>query len=295
MVDDDRTMLNALVDMVRELGHEPLPAATWSEAIRLYREHKPDVVLLDVMMPTIDGYKLAGVVKSSAETFVPVILITAFGDVASKRRGLASGADDFLTKPVAPWELEIRLASMLRVKRLTDELKQLSTRLQELAVTDELTGLRNRRSFNETLEREWARHRRYHHSLAVLVMDIDHFKAVNDTHGHAVGDAALKVMTASLRASTRETDTTARYGGEEFIVLAPETKGQDARLVGERIRQRVAADSEASEGVPKFTVSIGIATTESVTAATAEDLVRLADEALYEAKRTGRNRVVLAK
>jgi diguanylate cyclase (GGDEF)-like protein len=295
LVDDDRAVLAAMEDMVRELGYEPVTARSWSDALRVYRQSRPDCVLLDVMMPAIDGFKLARILKSEdAERFVPVILITGLGDLESRRRGMASGADDFLTKPVSPVELQIRLSSMLRIKELTDQIQSANEKLAELAATDPLTQLRNRRVVYEQLEREFARARRYKHPLAVFMMDIDHFKSVNDTHGHGVGDEVLRVVARVLRRSTRETDMPGRYGGEEFIVLAPETSAADARVVAERIRANVQADTEAAAGIPTVTISIGIASTEATAATTFEDVIHLADEALYAAKKRGRNRVVVS-
>ncbi|RMH43089.1 MAG: diguanylate cyclase [Deltaproteobacteria bacterium] len=295
IVDDDRSMLSAVADMVRDQGHEPHTATSWTDALRLYRQVRPDCVLLDVMMPTIDGFKMAQLLKREEEGgFVPIILITGLGDVESKRRGMASGADDFLTKPVNAVELEIRLASMLRIKDLADQLQRANDQLAELAATDGLTQLRNRRVLYEHLEREFARARRYKHPLAVFMLDVDHFKQVNDVHGHAVGDDVLRVVARVITTQTRETDIAGRYGGEEFVVLAPDTPTAAARVLGERIRAAVHAETEAADGVPAVTVSVGIATTESVQPAQFEDLLHLADEALYRAKKRGRNRVELA-
>lgn len=289
-------MLSALEEMVRECGYEAVSARSWSDALRVYRQARPDLVLLDVMMPTIDGFKLARILKNEdTERFVPIILITGLGDMESKRRGMASGADDFLTKPVSQVELQIRLSSMLRIKELTDQIQAANDKLAELAATDPLTQLKNRRVIYEHLEREFARCKRYDHPLAVFMLDIDHFKPVNDTHGHAVGDAVIRLVADVLRASTRETDLVGRYGGEEFIVLAPETSSADARLVGERIRAAVERETANRESVPACTISVGAATSEAVHAAHFEDLVHLADAALYDAKKAGRNRVVVAK
>jgi len=295
IVDDDRAVLAALEEMVRAHSYETITARTWSDALRAYRQSKPDMVLLDVMMPTIDGFKLARIIKNEdAERFVPIILITGLGDVESKRRGIASGADDFLTKPVSPLELELRLSSMLRIKELTDQIQLANDKLAELAATDPLTQLRNRRVIYEHLEREFARARRYDHPLSVFMMDIDHFKVVNDTYGHPVGDEVIRLVAKVLQDSTRETDLVGRYGGEEFIVLAPETDGESALIVGERIRSSVQKQSEEGVGIPAVTISIGVATTRAVEAAHFEDLIHLADEALYSAKKAGRNQVKVA-
>ncbi len=296
VVDDDRAALSRLSGMVQECGYEAMTALTWSDALRLYRQATPHLVLLDVMMPTIDGYKLARILKNETpEHFVPIILITGLDDTESKRRGMASGADDFLTKPVGPVELEIRIQSMLRIKELTEKIEAANAKLAELASTDPLTQLKNRRVVYEHLEMEFARSRRYKHPLAVFMMDIDHFKQVNDRHGHGVGDEVLRVVARVLRGNTRSTDIVGRYGGEEFIVLAPETNTTDSRIVAERIRTGVAAATAAEPGLPDATISIGVATTEGAAVAHFEDLVHLADNALYEAKKQGRNCCVVAK
>jgi two-component system, cell cycle response regulator len=295
LVDDDRSMLDHTARVVTDAGYDAITASTWTDALRHFRESKPDLILLDVMMPTIDGYKLARIIKGDATTFVPIILLTALEDVESKRRGMASGADDFLSKPVTAPELQIRLQSMLRIKELTDQLQQANAKLAQLAVTDPLTGLNNRRSLYAQLEREFARAQRYRHPLSVLMLDIDHFKAVNDTFGHQMGDRVLKILGDVLRSSIRNSDIGGRFGGEEFMVLAPETARDTVGVLAERIRAGVQVrTATAGEGIPKISVSIGVATTELQHATTFEELVHLADEALYKAKREGRNRVVIA-
>lgn len=288
-------MLEHMSRLVAEAGHEPLSASTWSDAIRLFREGRPDLVLMDVMMPTLDGYKLARILKSDSGVFVPIILLTALDDVESKRRGMAAGADDFLTKPVSPLELEIRVSAMLRIKELTDQLQDANAKLAQLAVTDPLTGLHNRRSVYSHLEREFVRAKRYEHPLAVAMLDIDHFKKVNDTYGHQTGDQVIRLVADALRRTIRQTDLAGRFGGEEFLILAPETGREHALTMAERIRLAVEEASAVSPGGPPVTVSIGVATTEVPDATSSEELVRLADEALYRAKREGRNRVVAAR
>ncbi len=292
LVDDDRTMLTALSEMVRDIGHQPFPASTWSEALQIFREVDPHIALLDVMMPTIDGYKLTGMLRAAADRFIPIILITGLDDIESKRRGMAAGADDFLTKPVAPLELQIRLSSMLRIKQLTDEIHAVNDKLAQIAVTDPLTKLFNRRAVYEHLEREFARSQRYGNPFCVFMMDIDHFKNVNDTYGHSVGDQVLVLVSDALRKSVRGTDVIGRYGGEEFIVLAPETDVESARVLGERLRTCVSAQTHDAAGVPGVTISIGVAQAESGNMSHFEELVHLADSALYDAKRGGRDRCV---
>ncbi|HUH00852.1 MAG TPA: diguanylate cyclase [Kofleriaceae bacterium] len=294
LVDDDRTMLDSLAQMVESCGYEALPARSWAEALMLFRKQIPDIVLLDVMMPTIDGFKLARMIKAESGHFVPIILITGLGDADSKRRGMAAGADDFLSKPVAPLELEVRLNAMLRIKELTDQIAAANAKLAELATTDALTSLCNRRAIYEHLDREFHRSQRYGNPFAVFLLDIDHFKLVNDTWGHAMGDRIIVRVARILTETVRQTDFTGRYGGEEFLVLAPETPHVNARVLAERIRARVEHVSRSDDELPEVTVSIGIASSDNVAAEHYEELVQAADVALYEAKNAGRNRCVAA-
>lgn len=295
LVDDDRSMLEHMSRLVRDAGYEPMLATTWTDALRLFREERPDLVLLDVMMPTLDGYKLARIIKADAASFVPVILLTALDDLESKRRGMAAGADDFLSKPVTPLELQIRLSSMLRIKELTDQLGLANTKLAQLATTDALTGLNNRRALYTQLEREFERAHRYKRPLSVVMLDVDHFKQVNDSFGHQTGDRVLRLIGDVLRATIRSADFGGRFGGEEFMVLAPETGRETIGILAERIRNTVAtASAAAGDGIPTVTVSLGAATTELEGVKNHEELVHLADEALYRAKREGRNRWIVA-
>jgi len=303
ILDDDRSVRELLGRLVAECGYEPVIASTWAEALRLYREAPPHLVLLDVMMPGMDGYKVARMFRDQGGTFVPIILLTALEDLESKRRGMAAGADDFLSKPVSQLELQIRISSMLRIKKLYDDLQKTNAELAKaraelaaLAVTDPLTGVSNRRRLQEDLEREYARAQRYGRPLACLMLDIDHFKRVNDTYGHQAGDRVLVLLADVLRETLRSTDMAGRFGGEEFMVLAPETSLSNAVIVAERLRQRVSEKSSmAGCGIPHITVSIGVATTEHPASTDPEALVHLADQALYAAKEGGRNRVVSAE
>jgi diguanylate cyclase (GGDEF)-like protein len=274
---------------------EPFTAQTLADALRLHKESRPDLVLLDVMMPHVDGYKLAQMFKRTA-SFVPIILLTALDDIDSKRRGLSAGADEFLTKPVNTLELQIRMSSMLRIKRLADELERVNKELAELATVDALTGVANRRVAEQRLQHEFQRARRYKHPLSCILVDIDHFKSVNDTYGHPVGDKVLIEVAAAIRGSIRSTDLVARLGGEEFIVLAPETPAAAGGLVADRIRQSIAhrTSLKSDQGLPAVTASLGVASTE-LPVGNETELVARADQALYRAKYAGRNRVSVSR
>jgi diguanylate cyclase (GGDEF)-like protein len=294
IVDDDPLQCSHLAQVMKEWDAEPFTAQSLADALRLHKEARPDLVLLDVMMPHVDGYKLAQMFKRNA-TFVPIIRLTALEDIDSKRRGLSAGADEFLIKPVNTLELQIRMSSMLRIKRLADELERLNKELAELATVDPLTQVANRRAVEPRLAHEFQRARRYKHPFTCIMVDIDHFKAVNDKYGHPVGDKVLIEVAAAIRQSTRNTDMVARFGGEEFIVLAPETSALAGGLVADRIRQSIAkrTSSKSDQGLPGVTASLGVASTE-LPVTTETELVARADQALYRAKHEGRNRVVVA-
>jgi two-component system cell cycle response regulator len=294
IVDDDRLQCAEVAQIVRDWQAEVFTAQTLADALRLHKEARPDLVLLDVMMPHVDGYKLAQMFKRDA-SFTPIILLTALEDLDSKRRGLSAGADEFLTKPVNALELQIRMSSMLRIKRLADELERVNKNLAELATIDGLTQLVNRRVLDVRLSEELSRAKRYKHPLTCMLVDVDHFKAVNDSYGHQVGDRVLIEVAFAIKQSLRATDVIGRYGGEEFMVLAPETPIAAARVVAERIRAAITKRTfeKADEGLPSVTASIGVASTE-IEAKSEDDLVKRADEALYRAKHEGRNRVILA-
>ncbi|NMO23636.1 diguanylate cyclase, partial [Pyxidicoccus fallax] len=225
--------------------------------------------------------------------------------------GLELGADDYLVKPFDMLELSARVKSMLRLKALQDALveknreldranKELARRREELLAlsrTDALTGLFNRRYFEERLNEEFARSRRYGSPLSLVMLDIDHFKRINDTYGHPFGDQVLKAVAHTSRSRLREVDLLARYGGEELIALLPETGPEDALKVCERVREAIAAlelEEACPGGAPRpvrLTASLGVATVPAADLTSAEALLRAADISLYAAKGAGRNRV----
>jgi diguanylate cyclase (GGDEF)-like protein len=292
IIDDDRAQCGHLARIVEEWKAIAFTAQTLSDALRHYKEGNPDLVMCDVLMPHVDGYKLAQMFKRDGR-FVPIILLTALDDLDSKRRGLAAGADEFLTKPVNTLELQIRVSSMLRIKRLADELEAANGRLKTLATIDPLTQLSNRRALGERLNYEFARASRYRSQVACLMLDVDHFKKVNDVHGHLVGDKVLVEVGAGIATTIRSTDLGGRYGGEEFMVIAPETPQQQALVLAERLRQGIVQRIAHAPGLPPVTVSIGVSTSE-LKLQSVEELVHRADQALYQAKQQGRDRVVLA-
>jgi diguanylate cyclase (GGDEF)-like protein len=287
--DPDRAILARSVRAWWAIAFE---ARTTADAERLYRTMQPDIALLDDATSGVEVLKLTRTFKREAP-LVPVILLTGSDDLESKRRALAAGADEVLTTPVNLAELQIRVCSLLRVKRLADELAVANKQLSTLATVDPLTQLANRRSLMDRLGQEFARWRRYGKPMGCLLLDVDHFKQINDTWGHAMGDRVLVAISGAVAGAVRDTDLAGRYGGEELMVVAPETGPADAVVFGERLRNLVASLVDTNPGLPSVTVSIGVATTELPVQSVDELIVR-ADAALYEAKRGGRNRTIAA-
>ncbi len=306
VVDDSRTQLDWLVQVLRREGYEVLEALDGKEAIRIVRTSPPDLVLLDIVLPDMDGLEVLRIVKSRREeSFIPVIILSVKADLDSKVTGLRIGADDFLAKPFAEAEILARCAAMLRIKHLQERLHEMQRKLEEQSITDSLTGLKNRRFFDERLNEEFRRAQRYGDYLSLIMVDLDHFKEVNDKFGHPAGDAVLREAAALIRASIRDPDICARYGGEEFTVILPKTHMSGALAVAERIWRELGkkeyvlgpAGSSDDEGAPppttRITASIGLAFYPSKDINSGELLLRFSDQALYQAKRAGRNTICL--
>jgi diguanylate cyclase (GGDEF)-like protein len=303
VVDDSRTQLDWLVHVLLREGYLVITAATGHEAITKVRSEAPDLVLLDMILPDMDGLEVLRHVKlPQGERFVPVIILSVKSDVDSKVAGLRIGADDFLAKPFAEAEILARCAAMLRIKTLQDQLQSTQKTLAEQSITDALTGLKNRRFFDERLPEEFRRAQRYADPLSLIMVDLDHFKRVNDQFGHQMGDVVLRDAAASIRASIRDPDICARFGGEEFAVMLPKTHVGGALAVAERIwralgdrvyRQEVPAAGQEGAVEIKVTASLGLAFFPSKDITSADLLVKFADEALYQAKSSGRNTICL--
>ena len=258
------------------------------EALELAAE-LPDLILLDVLMPGMDGFEVCACLKATAATAeIPVIFITAKNDPEAEMAAFAAGAVDFITKPVNPVTARARIQTHLTLKRQKDLLRA-------QAMVDGLTGIANRRFFDERLLAEWGHVQRHQRSLAILMIDIDHFKGYNDHYGHQAGDNCLRRVATTLNASMqRAHDLAARYGGEEFICMLPECDLQGAITKAEALRAAVAAleiPHAASPTGDRLTLSIGVAATIPPSQASPDTLVAAADAQLYLAKQAGRNRV----
>jgi len=283
--------------LVREaVFDEVLQAADGAEALELIAgpvADRLDLVLCDLMMPKIDGFGfLERFVADPRSEGVPVIVLTGDDDVDSKVEALDAGAADYLTKPFHDAELLARVKVHRKMKRLRDELQQANERLHQLAIRDPLTGLFNRRHWRFIMLRELERCRRHQRPMSVLMIDIDHFKQVNDRFGHVVGDRVLTAVARRLEAEIRAPDSLARLGGEEFAVLLPETDLDEAVAAAERLRCSVHGIGLPASPELEVRISIGVAAGARLEDHEIDVLVAAADEALYQAKRGGRDRVV---
>ncbi len=264
-------------------------ATSGATGLALAIEFLPDLILLDVMMPDMDGYETCRcLLENPATRDIPIIFITAQNSPDDETRGLQAGVVDFISKPINPTVLQARVRTHLAMKRLTDQLRA-------MAFVDGLTGISNRRCLEETLAREWRACLRARSPLAIAMIDIDHFKRLNDSYGHQSGDACLVAVASALKACLgRAHDLVARYGGEEFICLFPSTDLAGAQRKAEELRQSVqdlGIPNEGASAVSVVTVSVGLAVTIPTTEMTTKQLMHSADTQLYEAKRTGRNRI----
>jgi diguanylate cyclase (GGDEF)-like protein len=257
------------------------------EGLELARAERPDLVLLDLDMPDMSGFEVCLALKRDpALWMIPVIFLTGSGDMASKVKGLDMGAVDYVTKPFDAVELRARVRAALRTKRLQDL-------LATCAKIDPLTELGNRRALDEGLHQEWHRVQRYGGCFGFMMADLDHFKRINDTYGHACGDQVLREVASVLARHCRASDLVTRYGGEEFAVLLPAQDVGQCRQLAERCRQQIASTAilTANTSVP-VTASFGVADSEGCQAP--QDVLSAADAALYQAKQAGRNRVSVA-
>src|SRR5690606_31703583 len=291
VIDDEPATAAVISDLLRKMGHDPLICHDWIDALRLFGNGEVDLVLMDAVMPTVDGFKLTKIFRSRATSYVPIVFLTGLADQHARELGIATGADDFLTKPVDPLELKMRLTAMLRIRALTQDLEAKTKALTRLASVDGLTGIANRRAFDERLPAELEASQRTGAVFSLLLMDIDHFKKVNDTYGHAVGDQLLTSFGRLLSELTRACDLPFRYGGEEFAILATNTNAVQAVHLAQRLRSAFALRTREATACGAQTISIGVCGSDQVPSPTVSRLIESADMALYRAKTSGRNMV----
>lgn len=289
IVDDSPMSVRLLSHYVRDMGNIQF-ALSGMEALEMAAEYLPDIILLDVEMPVLDGLEVCQELKQrEALKDIPVIFVTARTGVEHEVACLAAGAVDFISKPPNKPVVRARVRTHLTLKRQADLLR-------ELAAIDGLTGIHNRRSFDERIAIECRRHRRTPAPIGVAMIDVDHFKRFNDLYGHLAGDACLRQIAEVIDTTARRPgDLAARYGGEEFVVLLPNTDADAVVRYGEYLLERIRELKipHDGNGPGTATVSIGVTSGEPVADGCNVALVSLADEALYEAKRSGRNKVCL--
>ena len=282
IVDDEALLCELFDDMLTEMGYDIEVAMSADEALETLRKTQFDVVLLDLMLGPVSGFT---VLEKIRQMYYPpmVLVMTGYGSTDVAIEAMKQGAADFIVKPVEPDLLDIR------IRKVMDE-----RRAHRLAITDGLTGLYNRRYFEERLDEEIHRSRRYDRPMSIIMIDIDFFKQFNDTCGHLKGDDVLRQLSHILQDHSRETDITARYGGEEFVMILPETSLESSRMLGERIRQAVdKAVFEGEEQIPakKITVSVGVSCLTDDEGG--YDALERADRALYKSKQAGKNFVTV--
>jgi diguanylate cyclase (GGDEF)-like protein len=288
----DSLVVRAVVrGWLEEQGYHVVEADDGIVAVEQTLALLPDVVLLDIELPGLNGHQVLARLKSEPTVRdVPVVFLTKRTGMDEVLHGLTEGAHDYLSKPFDPAELVARVGAAVRVKKLQDELHHRNAELDQLSRTDALTGLFNRRHMDEQLRREIKTARRHDHEIGVLLLDVDHFKAVNDTYGHAAGDAVLCELAHRINHQLRAGDVAGRWGGEEFLVLLPRAGLVGAVDAGERIRKVVEAKPIlAAEQLINVTISGGCAAGPGPSAG---ELVHQADIGLYRAKDSGRNRIV---
>lgn len=312
VIEDSQTGLAVVSQHLERMGILPIAATDGESGVAAFRQHNPDIVLLDVVLPGMDGYEVARRIRAIEQSgeWTPIIFLTARTADTDLVQGITAGGDDYLFKPISEVVLAAKVRAMQRILQmryslvvLTRKLDAANQELTRLTSLDGLTGLSNRRHFDETMLREWRRAARYKRPLSLVLVDVDHFKQYNDTYGHLAGDECLKTVASALQAvSRRPSDLVARYGGEEFAILLPDTGESDASAVAQS-----ACRAVLSLGIPHgkssvndcVTVSIGVATFVPPPAFVGKlagkpsSLIDAADQALYEAKQQGRNRVVV--
>ncbi len=312
LIEDTLTSATLVSHQLRRMGMEPFLARTGEEGLELYRKIQPNLILLDVIMPGMDGFEVARRIRAQEhekrDEWTPIIFLTSRTSDEDLETGIAVGGDDYLIKPVSEVVLSAKVKAMQRIAQmrysllvLTRKLNEANAELTRLSSLDGMTGIANRRHFDETLQREWRRASRSAepHPISLLLCDVDFFKQFNDSYGHQVGDECLKAVAHILQNQLRRPgDLVARYGGEEFAVVLPDTDVAGALQVAENLRAAVEAlriTHRYSAAANVVTISVGVSTYQPRRGdAQWSALLKAADEALYRSKQAGRNRVSLS-
>ena len=303
VVEDSKVAIKAISGFLEEVGVHPQIAETGKAAIELYRNERPDIILLDIILPDIDGFDVAKEIRrlQNQDDWTAIIFLSVMSKDDDLVRGIEAGGDDYLMKPVGRVVLQAKVRAMYRLVqmqralvKLTGQLNDANKELQRLSTTDGLTGIANRRLFDESLSREWRRCSRLKKPLSIVLFDVDFFKKYNDKYGHQAGDECLKLVAKEVaRTAPRPGDLAARYGGEEFVLILAETDQEGACWVADLVRQNLSAlnipHGESSH--MHVTISCGVTSVVPSDELSVGKLVKSADIALYIAKEHGRNRV----
>lgn len=292
VVDDSSASARELALVLEAEGAQVVTAGTVAEAFTILMDQPVELAVIDLELPGERGLVLLEHFRAEGADRIPVVMVSVADDVAARVEAFNKGADDFLVKPVQPNEFAAKIRRILRRSARLVALENDNRRLHELSITDGLTQLNNHRHFQDRLRDEFRRAQRYDDPLALILVDVDHFKAVNDQHGHMVGDEVLRAISGAMLEAVRETDFVARYGGEEFGVLLPKTHLAGALTVAERISVEVKR-LRVGLGQLRVTASFGVSSFPGRQVNSAEQLLKTADEALYRSKREGRNRISL--
>jgi len=296
IIDDVDDNLEMLGDILTLNGHNVHTARSGEAALKRVQEIRPDLILLDILMPGMDGFEVCTRLKADKGTRdIPVIFVSSMTDINSKVMGFKVGGVDFINKPFQRAEVLVRVETHITLLRLREHLELQNTELERLANTDYLTDLYNRRCFFHAAEEKLAGANLCGAPISITLIDLDHFKSVNDTHGHLVGDRVLAHVAQLIRAHCRTYDVAARYGGEEFVILHPAIDSQTAFRVAERIRKEVELTPFLHEREQiSVTLSAGVVDTKgSKDWPHIDDMLAMADIALYQAKDAGRNQVIV--
>lgn len=305
LVEDTQVLQDMMEFQLTDLGHNVTVASNGEEAVSLIKtldtcseNAQCDLILMDVEMPVMDGYEATRQIREYLKRkWIPIIFTTALSSDDNYRRGADAGGDDYLIKPVSPVILETKLQSMERLCDLYTRLEVANEALAKLSTEDPLTGLLNRRAFADKADQAIKMCIRENQPLAVIMGDVDHFKLYNDNYGHTQGDECLKVVSQAMQgSSSRDSDIIARFGGEEFVMLLPNTDKEGAEIVGQRILDNLFnanVPHDFSQASDRVSMSIGVATTRSVTQINVEDFIDFADGLLYRSKQNGRNQLTV--
>lgn len=302
VVDDSRVIRMLVEECVFPMGHEVIHAENGEEALLYVKENAVDLVLMDVEMPGMNGFQVTSAIRSlDSIDWFPIIFLTTKNDDESFTSGILAGGDAYLFKPINPLRLQLTISAMERIYKMRLKLKQaeqelvyVNKKLKHLAMYDELTGLANRRNFDETLERQFKLAKRKKIPLSIIICDIDFFKIYNDTYGHQQGDNCLAAVAKVIGCiAGRPTDRACRYGGEEFTLILPDTNLQGGLIIAEKLRQAIESENiqhEGSKVAGCVTLSVGLAAYTGQFHSE-DEILKAADDALYRAKENGRNRV----